>query len=249
MSWVDFPPGGGSRWRAAPSGGALPAGGPAFSGESRRKEHQGAQPPGSPLRKGGSFPKNLFSGGRVAGRLGLFFWQPACGPHSGRPQGEPPTTWAAGGRGSFPYGENGKNRNDKKKNSGKADTPTSVPEGYVLSVPAAQSVGGSPSEPGAVRAAGRLHRQNLPPPRFPQPREREREGRNLLPSPPGSRGRSPWCSFVWAFSRESPGPRGSGPLESGLPSPASPPGGEPQPSRGRPTPAQTARHTIPHPSS
>ena len=106
--------------------GLLPAGGPAFSGESRRKEHQGAQPPGPPLRKGGSFPKNLFSGGRVAGRLGLFFWQPACGPHSGRPQGEPPTTWAAGGRGSFPYGENGKNRNDKKKNSGKANMKADI---------------------------------------------------------------------------------------------------------------------------
>ena len=105
---------------------------------------RGAPPRAPPLRKGGSFPKNLFSGGRVAGRLGLFFWQPACGPHSGRPQGEPPTTWAAGGRFSCPCGENGKNRNDKKKNSGKADTPTSVPEGYVLSVPAAQSVGGSP---------------------------------------------------------------------------------------------------------
>ena len=75
---------------AAPSEGPLPAGGPAFSGESRRKEHQGAQPPGPPLRGGGSSPENPFSGVFQAGR-GFFFpinWpaaRSAEGPKASRP--------------------------------------------------------------------------------------------------------------------------------------------------------------------
>ncbi len=42
---------------------------------------------------------------------------------------------------------------------------------------------------------------------FAQTREGEREGRRLLPSPPGSRGRSPWCSLSGFLQRKPEPPR------------------------------------------
>ena len=215
--------------------GPLPAGGPAFSGESREKEHQGAQPPGPPLRKGGSFPKNLFSGGRRLAGGGLFFddW-PAAHSAKGPKASRPPLGRLGALLFSLWGGRKRRNRNDKKKNSGKANMKANMLFAHlplcahvcsrrVRTIGASRPIGGRLAL-GAWRCEGRRPLTPTEPLPFPfaQTREGEREGRNLLPSPPGSRGRSPWCSFVWAFSRESPGPRGSGPLEGSRPPPPHP---------------------------
>ena len=118
------PPGGeaGGGWH--PPGARCPRGARLSPGESRGKERQGAQPPGPPLRKGGSFPKDLFSGGgRLAGGGAFFDDWPAAHTAKGPKASRPPlgrlgallfSLWGG------PKNRNQKDKHKKYKKSGHA---------------------------------------------------------------------------------------------------------------------------------
>ncbi len=97
----------------------------------------------------------------------------------------------------------------------------SPPKGSLLSVPAAQVVGGSPSEPGAVRAAGRFSGKNRPLPGFHNPEKGCVRGGTSSPHPRGPGAAAPGALSSGLSPGESPGPRGSGPRRAS-PSIASP---------------------------
>ncbi len=95
----------GLRWKGKRGSGALPHGS-AFSGESGEKSTRGCGPWTPGVRGGDSSPHTPLLWFVETGRGVFFRLSAACGPHSARPQGEPPTDWAAGSDRAYPLGAN-----------------------------------------------------------------------------------------------------------------------------------------------
>ena len=112
-----------------------------------------------------------------------------------------------GGWGTLSFSLWGGRKRRKQKNENTRRRTCSLLLGVrsrrVRTIGASRPIGGRLAL-GAWRCEGR--RPVTPPEHLPFPflqtREGEREGRNLLPSPPGSRGRSPWCSFLRFLQRK-----------------------------------------------
>ena len=196
--------------------GAAARGGARLSlGESRRKEHHGALPPGPPLRGGGSSPENPFSGFFGAGRGFLFLinW-PAARSAEG-PKASRPPLGRLGDAFVFPMGRTeetkAKNENTRRRT---CSLLLGVRSRRVRTIGASRPIGGRLAL-GAWRCEGRrplTPTEHLSFPGFHNPEKGSVRGGTSSHHPRGPGAAAPGALLSGLSPGESPGPRGSGPL-------------------------------------